>query len=83
RPSGREHGENMVLRKFQRVHLPANGSTKVSMKLSAEDLAELTGEGNTVLSKGEYQLMIGTSSPFQRSVDLGAPQWVTGTVTVR
>ncbi|MEM7510976.1 MAG: glycoside hydrolase family 3 N-terminal domain-containing protein [Bacteroidota bacterium] len=83
RPGGNVQGENFVLRKFHRVDAAANGTTKVNISLKASDFAEMSEEGDMLLPKGEYEIMVGTTSPFQRSLDLGAPQWLNGKITIK
>ena len=83
RPGSKEQGENFVLRKFHRIDAAANGRTRVNMSLAASDFAEMSGEGDMLLPKGEYEIMVGTTSPFQRSLDLGAPQWLSGKITIK
>ena len=63
------------LKGFRRVTIPANTSKQIKFKLDDTAFSQYDDKGQLQLKTGEYEIMIGSSTPFQRSLDLGAPKW--------
>jgi beta-glucosidase len=71
-----------TLADFQKVAVPARGSVTVEFKLSAEAFAQVDAAGRQVHVPGAYGVAVGSASPGQRALDLGAPAPATGTITL-
>ena len=67
---------------FQRVMLAAGESRRLSFTLDPEAFMLINDEGESVLEPGEFLLVVGSCSPGQRGLQLGAPEPVSATVTV-
>lgn len=80
--TGDEQEPRCSLRAFQRITVPANASQSVEFELATKDFAVYDDEGNPIVRPGVYRVMVGTTAPFQRSVDLGAPQWQSISITI-
>jgi beta-glucosidase len=52
-----------ALRAFQRVHLEAGASQKVSFELKDRDLSMVTEAGDPILAEGQYSLSVGGGQP--------------------
>lgn len=63
---------NCELKAFKRVKVPANESKEVTFTLDADAFSNYDENGNKQFRKGDFRIDIGLSSPFQRSIDLGA-----------
>lgn len=59
---------------FSKIDLAPGQSREVSFTLSADSFTQFDSEGRRVLPAGSYGLLIGSSSPGKRSLELGAPQ---------
>jgi len=63
------------LKGFKRVHLKSQEEKQVVFEIPVEKLASIDDQGKKVLLKGQYKFYVGGSTPFERSVELGAPKW--------
>lgn len=72
-----------ALKGFQRVSLWPGESKTVSFEITPELMQIVNNDGERIIENGEYKIFIGGSIPSQRSLDLGAPQWVESTFVVR
>ncbi len=63
------------LKAVQRITLKANHSRNFEFRLPVSSLMNVNTEGEKVLLKGTYRLMVGTSLPSERSKQLGATEW--------
>ena len=52
-----------ALRAFQRVHLEAGASQKVSFELQPRDLSMVTEAGDPIVAEGEYAVSVGGGQP--------------------
>jgi beta-glucosidase len=59
----------MELKDFRRVSIKAGETAKVSFELPASKLAFYDAEGNLMLQKGAFKVMVGTSSEKVQAVD--------------
>jgi beta-glucosidase len=66
------------LKGFQRMSLWPGGSKTISFTITPEMMKLVNEKGERVLEKGDFKVYVGGSSPAQRSLDLGASQWVEG-----
>lgn len=82
-PPARFRTPQFDLKGFKRVHLKPQQETTVFFELPAEKLFSIDDQGNKVLLKGQYKFYAGGSTPFERSVELGAPQWVECTIIIQ
>jgi len=78
-----EREAQMSLKAFKRIALPAKRATTVTFDMDQTHFMVYDEEGNQVLEPGTYEVMIGTSTPFARSTELGAPEWQTVEVELR
>lgn len=78
-----QRDEHMALKAFKRIKLKAGESQKVSFQLDAKAFSMYDDNGNLQLNKGKYDVIVSSSAPMQRSLDLGAPKWGSAVVTVR
>ncbi len=67
---------------FQKVTVPAHGSTQVVFKLPAAAFAQVDAAGSYVHAPGSYGIVVGSASPGARAVTLGAPAPATGTLAL-
>lgn len=65
-----EDSPNPQLKGLKKVYLKPNESKIVTITLDAEAFGLYNGEGKKILSKGIYDVYIGSSQPDQRSVTL-------------
>lgn len=68
---------------FQRVKLSAGESRTLSFTLHPEAFMLINDEGKPVLEPGEFSLIVGSCSPGQRGLQLGAPEPVIATILVK
>jgi beta-glucosidase len=66
-----------ALRAFQRVHLEAGASQKVSFELKPRDISMVTEAGEPIVAEGAYTVFVGGGQP-QTGV-----QGLTGTFNVK
>jgi beta-glucosidase len=59
----------MELKDFKRVSIKAGETAKISFELPASKLAFYDAEGNLMLQKGAFKVMVGTSSEKVQSAD--------------
>jgi beta-glucosidase len=64
------------LKGFKRIKLKPQQELKVEFEIPVEKLYSIDNDGDKQLVKGQYKIYIGGSTPFQRSLALGAPKWV-------
>ncbi len=74
---------NMSLKDFKRVKLWPGESKKVRFTITPELMQIVDNDGKRIIEKGEFNVMIGGSVPIQRSLDLGAAQWVKDSFVVK
>ena len=77
------HEAKQNLKAFKRVQVPRLAEHTVTFQLSAKDFSTYDEEGNLILAPGNYTVMVAGSAPFQRSVDLGASEWLEATIVVK
>ena len=58
------------LRGFQRVHLTAGETERVTFEVASRDLMLIDERGRRVLEPGRFRASIGSSQPDERSVEL-------------
>lgn len=71
------------LKGFKRVHLKPQEETTVTFEIPTEKLMSIDEQGNKLLLKGQYKFYVGGSAPFERSIELGASQWLDTTVIIQ
>lgn len=71
-----------ALKGFKRVKLEPGASTTVGFKIAPKDLMLVNVKGESVLEAGEFRISVGGSTPSQRSLDLGAPEFKQAILTV-
>ncbi len=62
---------------FRHVHIRAGGSRTIRFDLSPEAMMFVSENGEQTLEPGEFRLTVGSCSPGQRGIELGAPKPVT------
>ena len=62
---------------MQRVFVPAGSSVDVDFEIAAEAMALVLDDGSSGVEPGRFRLTIGSCSPGERGVELGAPEPVT------
>ena len=67
---------------FQKISLPAGSTQEVSFTLPPAAFLQVNADGRHVTAPGTYGLVIGSASPGDRAIALGAPTPATGTVTL-
>ena len=73
----------IALKGFQRISLYPNESKAVSFELDKSHFSIYSDIGDLQLEKGAYTLYISSSLPHQRSLDLGAAEWVQTDISVK
>ena len=73
---------NFTLKRFQRIHLLPKQSKTMRFVLKDEDLGSYNKEGELKLEKGKYKIILSSAAPFNRSLELGAPQWQELTIDI-
>ena len=71
-----------VLVGFQKLRIPAGGSTRVEFALTEADFRQVDADGNRVRVPGSYRIVVGGASPGSRAVALGAPAPAVAEVTL-
>ena len=74
---------NHALKGFQRVILKPGESKEVSFEVTPDLMEIVNDEGERIIEKGEFKVLIGGSSPSPRNPILGAAPQVSGVFTVR
>ncbi|HEY2722684.1 MAG TPA: glycoside hydrolase family 3 C-terminal domain-containing protein, partial [Chitinophagaceae bacterium] len=69
---GVEGSPLQALKGFKRINLAAGQSQKVSFTLTPDLLAVIDKNGNSIFAPGKVKIIIGDSSPGNRSEELGA-----------
>lgn len=64
---------NCQLVAFQRVHLAAGAAATVKLRIPAEWMRVTKEDGNRLFEAGAFRVLVGGSSPGERSEELGAP----------
>lgn len=67
-----------TLKAFRRIHLNPGESTKESFTLTPDMMRIINNVGEAILETGTINVIIGGSSPGERSKTLGAPEEVSG-----
>jgi beta-glucosidase len=70
------------LKGFQRVSLWPGASKTISFAVTPDMLKLINEKGEKVLEKGEFKIFVGGSLPSQRSLELGAAQYLEGKISV-
>lgn len=78
-----KHTPNCELKHFQRITIPAQGTTNIEFILDKKTFETYKDNGDKECKKGQYNVSIGTVSPFQRSIDLGAPAYKDIKITIK
>jgi beta-glucosidase len=71
------------LKGVQRISLNPGSSQEISFVVSPQMLNQINEKGEKELKKGDYTISIGGSLPTKRSLDLGASQTLSKTITVK
>jgi beta-glucosidase len=71
------------LKGFERISLWPGASKKVHFTITEEMMQLVNEQGDSVLEKGEFKVMIGGSTPSRRSIELGASAWAESNFEVR
>ncbi len=72
-----------ALKGFRRIHLKPGQQQTVAFTITPEMMSLVDEKGNSVLEPGRFRVTIGGCSPDKRGTDLGAPQPVHTTFSVR
>jgi beta-glucosidase len=67
---------------FQRTALAAGECRELSFTIDAEAMMFINDDGEAVLEPGSFKLVVGSCSPGQRGLELGAPKPVSTNFTV-
>ena len=70
------------LKAFKRISLSKGASKSLNFTLMSEDFSENDKNGDPQLEKGNYNIIVGSSAPISRSIELGAPNWVVGKLKI-
>ncbi len=73
----------IALKGFQRIALYPNETKNVSFNLHPTHFSTYSEDGDLELQSGKYTVYLSSSLPKQRSLDLGAPEWVQFEITVQ
>ncbi len=65
-----------ALKGFQRITLWPGASQTVKFEITPQMMKLIDNQGDMVLESGQFKIFIGGSTPAQRSLDLGAAQFV-------
>jgi beta-glucosidase len=71
------------LKGIRKVHLAPGASQEITFVVTPEMMSSVDESGKSVVEKGEILLTIGGSSPGNRSLELGAPEFLKGTFTIK
>jgi len=74
---------NGDLKRFKRVQLNGDESKSITFQLDMDDFSVRDAKGDKKKVSGTYALSVGTSAPFQRSIDLGATPYQTVQVVIK
>jgi beta-glucosidase len=74
---------NQSLKGIKKIHLAPGASQEITFVVTPELMSSVDESGKSVVEKGEILLTIGGSSPGQRSLELGAPEFLKGTFTIK
>ncbi len=72
-----------ALKGIERIHLVPGESKIVKFTVPPEAMKLVLDDGTSVIEPGEFMITIGGASPGQRSLDLGSPEFISTTFTVR
>jgi beta-glucosidase len=65
---------------FQKIPVPARGVVDVEFKLPADRFLQVDAAGERVWAPGRYGIVVGSSSPGPRALELGAPAPATAAI---
>ncbi|GEM49925.1 glycoside hydrolase family 3 N-terminal domain-containing protein [Deinococcus cellulosilyticus] len=65
---------------FQKVTVPAGSSSTLGFEIAAEQLKAINEDGEAIWLQGPLELTVGTCSPGQRGLDLGATSPLTARI---
>lgn len=71
------------LKAIKRANLKPGASTELTFEITPDMLKLITDEGESVLEKGQFKVYLGSSSPSDRSLKLGAVQYKEAFFTLR
>lgn len=69
-----------ILRGFKKVTLDGGEAKEIQFELDHTAFAQFNAEGNTFLPQGVFQIVVGSASPSDRALELGAPTPATAEV---
>ncbi|MGK7391031.1 MAG: glycoside hydrolase family 3 N-terminal domain-containing protein [Candidatus Cyclobacteriaceae bacterium M2_1C_046] len=70
------------LKEIKRIKLAPGASETVRFTVTPEMMNIINKEGNEILEKGNYKIFIAGAAPHKRSVELGAPEPLTGIFSI-
>ncbi len=73
-PEASFRNPRFALKAFAKVRLGAKSRKTVSFRIGRDEISSTDDNGDSVVLPGEYRLHIGSSSPFARCRELGAPE---------
>jgi len=71
------------LKDFKRITLNPGRSTKVTFEITPAMLEIINEQGERVLERGKFTVFVGGSLPTQRSLDLGAANFLSAEFKVK
>ncbi|MEJ2005341.1 MAG: glycoside hydrolase family 3 C-terminal domain-containing protein [Cyclobacteriaceae bacterium] len=71
------------LKGVNRISLKPGESKRVTFEITPDILATVNEDGESIVEKGEFQVYVGGSVPTSRSLELGAAQYESATLSVR
>lgn len=71
------------LKGFKRILLKPGESEEVIFELTPEMKTSVNMEGEFIIEEGDYTVRVGGASPGKRSLELGAPEFVTAVFSVK
>jgi beta-glucosidase len=71
------------LKGIRKIHLAPGASQEITFVVTPEMMSSVDESGKSILERGEILLTIGGSSPGNRSIELGAPDFLKGTFTIK
>jgi beta-glucosidase len=72
-PGGSQDSPRASLVDFQKILVPAGGSVPVEFRIASSAFDQVDGNGRRVRRPGRYGITVGSASPGERAVALGAP----------
>ena len=72
-----------ALKDFKRVSLKQRHKKTVKFRITPEMMQIVNEKGERIIESGKFRVTVSSSSPSQRSIELGAPEPVSCTFTVK